>query len=181
MSKTVVLISDIELWCPDATLCEYADDTSSTITNKDLKTLQINCEEKVNELLTYMAVNRLSANDDKTKILVMKHGNSEDELTFNIGNFEVKESTNEKLLGMWVSNNLQWSKHIEELEDDLSFRLFTIRKLEQSFPKSLLIRLADAVFNSVLRYGLGIICPIRTNERDPTPKCMGSECCSTTF
>ena len=60
----------------------------------------------MNELLTYMAVNRLSAND-KTKILVMKHGNSEYELTFNIGNFEVKESTNEKLLGMWVSNNLQ--------------------------------------------------------------------------
>ena len=84
-----------------------------------------------------MAINRLSANHDKTKILVMKHGNIKDELTFKIGDIEVKESANEELLGMWVSNNLQWSKHIEELEDDLSFRLFTIRKLEQSFPKSL--------------------------------------------
>ena len=168
----LVLISDIELWCPDATLCGYADDTSCTITNKDLKTLQINCEEKVNNLLNYMAVNRLSANDDKTKILVMKHGNVEDELIFSIGNFEVKESIDEKLLGMWVSNNLQWSKHLEELEDDLSFRLYTIRKLEQSFPKSLLKRIADAIFNSVLRYGLAIFCPIRTNEGDPIPKCI---------
>ena len=64
----LVLISDIELWCPDEELCGYADDTSCTITNKDIKTLQINCEEKVGELLTYMAINRLSAND---KNLVM--------------------------------------------------------------------------------------------------------------
>ena len=38
--------------------------------------------------------------------------------------------------------------------------------------QSLYLRIADAVFNSVLRYGLGIFCPVRTNERDPNPKCI---------
>ena len=55
------------------------------------------------------------------------------------------------------------------MSDDLSFRLYTIRKLEQSFPKSLLIRIADAIFNSAIRYGLGIFCPIRRSESDPIP------------
>ena len=71
-----------------------------------------------------------------------------------------------------MSNNLQWSKHLEELEDDLSFRLYNIRKLEQSFPKSLLKRVADAIFNSAIRYGLGIFCPIRRFENDPIPTCI---------
>ena len=91
---------------------------------------------------------------------------------FEFGNAEVKESTNEKLLGLWVSNELNWTKHIEELEDELSFRLYTLRKLEQSIPKTLLKTVADGIFNSLLRYGLGIFCPVRITENEATPTCI---------
>ena len=67
----IILLSDIELWCPGATLCGYADDTSVTLTNENMNALKISCEEKVDDLLKYMAINKLSANDDKTKILVI--------------------------------------------------------------------------------------------------------------
>ena len=122
----IILLSDIELWCPGATLCGYADDTSVTITNQDMNRLKISCKDKVNDLLTYMAINKLSANDDKTKVLVMRHGKNKDQLTFKIGDHELKETQEEKLLGMRVSNELNWSKHIEELEDELRFRLYTL-------------------------------------------------------
>ena len=62
---------------------------------------------------------------------------------FTIGDTVVKESNEEKLLGVWVSNDLNWSKHIDELEDKL-------RRLEQSIPKSLLKKVADGIFNSIL-------------------------------
>ena len=68
-----------------------------------------------------------------------------------------------------MANNLNWSEHIEKLEDDLSFRLYTLRKLEQVLPKSLLKKVADGIFNSIIRYGLGIFCPIRTHASDPNP------------
>ena len=168
----IILLSDIELWCPGAELCGYADDTTCTVYDTDTNKLQDKCEQKVNELLTYMAINRLAANDDKTKILVMKHGRTENELTFKIGDAEVKESSNEKLLGVYVSNNLSWTDHIEKLEDDLSFRLYTLRKLEQILPKSLLKKVADGIFVSLIRYGLGIFCPIRTSTTDPNPTCI---------
>ena len=71
----IILLADIELWCPGAELCGYADDTTCTVYDTNINNLQDKCEEKVNQLLTYMAINRLAANDDKTKILVMKHGN----------------------------------------------------------------------------------------------------------
>ena len=44
----------------------------------------------------------------------------------------------------------------------------TLRKLEQSVPKSLLKKMADGI-SSLLWYGLGIFCPIRTKEADPIP------------
>ena len=63
------------------------------------KVVQEPSEEKVNTLLRYMAINKLACNDDKTHILVMKHGQvNTEELTFHIGDSEIKETTNEKLL-----------------------------------------------------------------------------------
>ena len=54
-----------------------------------------------------MAANKLSANDDKTHILVVrKDKNHPEELSFQAGNSTIKEKTSEKLLGMTVSNDL---------------------------------------------------------------------------
>ena len=101
-----------------------------------------------------MDINKLSANHDKTKILVMKHGREDTELSFQIGEFLIKESKNEKLLGMMVSNQLSWCDHISKLENELRFRLFTLRRIEQVVPKTLLKKVADGIFCSILRYGL---------------------------
>ena len=135
--------------------------------------LKDECENQVNKLLKYMAVNRLACNDDKTHILVIKHGQSESEdITFQIGNYKIKESTSEKLLGAWIKKDLSWSAHLKKLEDELSYRLFKLRRIEQVFPKSQLKKIADGIFNSVLRYELAIFCPIRISERDPNPTCI---------
>ena len=88
----LILIADMELYCTDATICSYADDTTVTVAVKNMNELREKCEEKVNSLLKYMAINKLACNDDKTHILVIKHGqNNNDDLTFRIGGFEIKE------------------------------------------------------------------------------------------
>ena len=38
------------------------------------------------------------------------------QLVFDIGEAKIEESKDEKLLGVWVSNELKWSKHLEQLE-----------------------------------------------------------------
>ena len=117
-----------------------------------------------------MAVNRLACNDDKPHILVMKYGqtNTED-IKFQIGSSEINETTSEKLLGAWIKNDLSWSTHLKKLEDELSYRLFKLRRIEQVFPRSLLKKIADGIFCSVLRYELAIFCPIRIKQNDPHP------------
>ena len=115
-------------------------------------------------------LNKLACNDDKTHILVIKHGKGEEEeMSFQIGDCLIKESTSEKLLGAWINNDLSWSTHIKKLEDELNYRMYKLRRIEQSLPKSLLIKVADAIFCSILRYELAIFCPIRLHTNDPNP------------
>ena len=97
----------------------------------------------------------------------MKHGLLKETLTFDIGEAKFEKSKDEKLLGVWVSNDLKWSKHIEKLESKLRSRLYSLRKMEQQVPKSLLIGIADSIFVSILRYALGLFCPIRIKPDDP--------------
>ena len=163
----IILISDMELYCPEAKLCGYADDTTVSVAAKSLDTVKDKCESAVNKLLVYMAINKLSCNDDKTHVLVMKHGQVDRTITFDIGKAKVKESKEEKLLGVWVSNDLKWSHHIEKLESNLRSRLYSLRKMEQSIPKSQLKDIADSIFGSILRYAIGLYCPIRIKESDP--------------
>ena len=118
-----------------------------------------------------MSINKLACNDDKTYILVIKHGQSEqeEELSFQIGGFQIKESTSEKLLGAWIKNDLSWTSHLKKLENELNYRLYKLRRIEQTLPKSLLKKVADAIFCSIIRYELAIFCPIRITPADPNP------------
>ena len=123
-----------------ATVCGYADDTSCTDSDKDIDAIKPKCEESVKGLLDYMAVNRLAANDDKTHILVVRCGKNEpdEKLTFQVGEKMIVERAHEKLLGIWVSNDLKWSHHLSVLESKLNHRLFTLRRIEQVVSRSLL-------------------------------------------
>ena len=55
----IILISDMELYCPEAQLCGYADDTSVTVEDKKLNIVKDKCESAVKKLLVYMAINKL--------------------------------------------------------------------------------------------------------------------------
>ena len=172
-SLFLVLISDIELYCPNAVLSGYADDTSCTIAVKNSEDLKEECEENVNSLLKYMAINKLACNDDKTHIIVIRHGQgNEEKFSFKVGEAEIKESISEKLLGAWINNDLSWTKHLKKLEDELNYRLYKLRRIEQVLPRSLLKKVADAIFCSVLRYELAIFCPIQILQTDPKPSCI---------
>ena len=120
-------MADVELWT-ESSLCGYADDTSSVTTDKTVEELVKKTEETVEELFKFMAVNRLVANDSKTKFCVVRKGQDHPEkVSFKIGNAEpIEKSEHEKLLGIWVSNDLKWSKHLENLAIDLNKRLFIL-------------------------------------------------------
>ena len=126
----IILIADMELYCPNAVLSGYADDTSCTVAVQNIEELKEECETSVNNLLQYMAINKLACNDDKTHIIVIKHGQGKEEekLTFKIGGAKIKESTSEKLLGAWIKNDLSWSTHIEKTRGSTKLQTIQVKK-----------------------------------------------------
>ena len=119
-----------------------------------------------------MSINRLKANDDKTAIVIVRKKKSDETLTVTIGNEEITEKKEEKLLGITIQSDLKWDNHIKNLTRKLNFRLFTLRRINEKLPKFLLKRVAEAIFMSHVRYGLPLYCPVKIDESDPTPGCL---------
>ena len=78
-----------------------------------------------------MANNKLVLNGDKTHLLIMaseknhrRHGNYG--ITLNTGTKIIEPQENEKLLGGFISSNLQWKENIRDNNKSL-FRILTSR------------------------------------------------------
>ena len=141
----------------------------ATISNTDKNILVEDCEKEAANIIKFMSANRLSANSDKTHIMIIRRKvkEDEDEIVINIGNDEIKESAQENLLGMIVDNDLSWKSHVKNLVKKLNFRLYTLRRLSHIIPRSMLKTVADGIFLSLIRYGLPVYCPLRLKENDP--------------
>jgi len=91
------------------------------------------------------------------------------DLSFNIAVKPIKQSTRKKSywdFGCQMTRNgsLTWKNWRRSL--------FTLLQVEQWITKSLLKKVAEGIFLSNLRYGLGIFCPLRIKEKDPQPSCL---------
>ena len=71
-----------------------------------------------------------------------------------------------KLLGMHLTDDLQWKTHIHKTMLALNSRLFLIKRLKNKIGLPSLKRVADSIFNSKLRYGIHLCGMVRTTDLD---------------
>ena len=85
-----------------------------------------------------------------------------------IGNSEVIQEHGAKLLGMHLTDDLQWKTHINKTITALNSRLFLIMRLKNKLGMQSLKRIADSIFNSKLRYGIQLCGKVRNLDSDPS-------------
>ena len=162
----IILIADIGEWS-EAYISGYADDTTTAVSNEDYNLMIQSCEKEASNILKYMAINRLAANEEKTHIMIVKRGaQSTQNHAVTIGDKEVKATETEKLLGIIVSDDLTWKPHIDRLVRDLNHRIFKLRILSNHIPRKHLKTVADGIFMSKLRYGLALFGPVKLKEQE---------------
>ena len=110
-------------------ICCYADDSTFTISGKDPQELTRVIAEKYQTISTYMNLNQLVLNSDKTHLLVMassqkhkKHDNFG--IFLDTGSEIVEPIDEERLLGAKISNNFLWNLHVRDDEFSM-FRSLT--------------------------------------------------------
>ena len=105
-------------------LCLYADDSTFTLSNRDAEELKEDINQKYQVIAQYMAKNKLILNSNKTHLMVMtsakKHSTHQNfGIVLDTGSETILPQSEEKLLGVVVSNSLTWNKHIRDSDKSL--------------------------------------------------------------
>ena len=85
----------------------------------------------------------------------------------NVGAENLVSTYSEKLLGLHINADFVWSTHIDKLSIELKKRIGLLRRIKKRVRKEKIVIIAEAIFNSVLRYGVAVFLK---NEENRKPK-----------
>ena len=146
----------------DADADAYADDTSITVTGKDVKEISEKMTENCQLVSTWMAGNKLKLNADKTHLMTVgtieRLRRQQSDVMVYMDGHQLTESPEqfETLLGCQVEPSLKWHVQINELLKKLKKRLTGLQNLRNIIPFKLRKQITGGIFNSVLSYCLPV-------------------------
>ena len=100
-----------------------------------------------------------------------------DPITIKIGSDKIVAEKSAKLLGVSMDCNQKWKSQIQGIGgviSKLNSRLFLVRRLSRAISKDRLIRIADSLYTSVIRYGVQLYGRVRITNLDPTDSIIDS-------
>ena len=120
-----VYICDIFFDIIECDTASYADDNTPYNSDFSLDNVIINLEKSTNSLLNWFRENHMKANADKCHLLV----SSNESCTAKIEDFSIKNSTEEKLLGVKFDSNLSFENHVTSLCKKASQKLHALARI----------------------------------------------------
>ena len=165
----IIYVADLEDWLIHSSASTYADDTETSVTGQDIKTIITQLEEDAERVLKFMASNGLVANPKKTSLLFINLKNTQVPIQIKVGTEVVCQEEHAKLLGMSFSSDQKWKTHLSGkggVIAALNQRLFLIKRLKNHPDINCLKKVAESTFISKLRYGLQLLGKVRSNQED---------------
>ncbi len=133
----------------------YADDTTLLLSNNNIDRLFACINQELELVSNWFHDNRLSINLLKCNYLLFTNAYANNQvITLNNCQLERKSST--KFLGIIIDDKLSWHDHINSLIVKLSRDVALLRVASHCLPKSCLLTLYYAFFQSHLSYGVHI-------------------------
>ena len=113
----------------------YADDTSISIAANNLPELELTLNTKLANLHEWLNVNKLSLNIAKTELIMLIGSRQRlattigHSVTAQIGGHEIDRVPHTKSLGIYIDQNLSWSKHVNETAKIVSSGIGALKRL----------------------------------------------------
>ena len=120
-----VYICDLFFDIIECNIVSYADDNTPYNFDFSLDNVISNLEKSTNSLLNWFRENHMKANTDKFHLLV----SSNESCTAKIEDFSIKNSTEEKLLGVNFDSNLSFENHVTSLCRKASQKLHALARM----------------------------------------------------
>lgn len=145
-------INDLRVSSPQIQMWKFADDT--TVSEVIPKGQPSKIQQSMDEISLWSTNNLFQINGTKCKELTITF--RKDDLDYDaikIQNNEVDKTSEAKILGLTITDNLKWNSHIDEIVKKSSKRIYLLKQLKLSgVESSALIRFYCACIRSVLEY-----------------------------
>ena len=114
-----------------------------------------NTQTQANNVIDYFSLNDLCNNSDKAGLLYNSNGKGET-VELEIGGQKIISKKSEKLLGLNISSDFNWKVHCEKLASQLNQKVGLLRRMRHRVPTKEILIIAEAIFNSKIRYGCSV-------------------------
>lgn len=133
----LIYINDFDLCLSYCSADMYADDTTFHVSGKSTEELSVKLSEDLKNIQKWCNDNKMVVNVDKTKSLLIcpkqkqRTLSETDTLNAYFDGNRLKETQQEKLLGVRVDSNLTWQDQIDYVCKTVSTRLALLRRIKQ--------------------------------------------------
>ena len=121
-----ILLCDLFVHLKDINFASYADDNTPYPEHESIDQVIPRLEETAKSLSKWFSDNQMKANPGKCHLLL---NNSCKKNKINVGEFEIESSTQEKLLGITIDNNLNFASHVENLCKNASRKVHALARI----------------------------------------------------
>ncbi len=123
-----IYLSDLFLSVSDTNISNYADDNSPYACKTNIDDVITQLQEDSNKLLQWFSHNSLKANPDKFHLIL---NDSNENLSINVGQYEIHNSQSEKLLGVTIDNKLTFNDHVAGLCKKATKKLHALTRVSR--------------------------------------------------
>ena len=167
----IIYISDLDLWINDGKAIGFADDYGITAKAKSEDELINKAQKELESVNQFMLSNKLQVNPTKSELMVTAPTKkSRNLVSLKLNDCEIQEQKSVKVLGVTITNDLNWKTHVENLCNNISTRIGLLYRLKSKLNEKQLQVLADGLIISQIRYCLSVFSKVRLEESEP--KCV---------
>ena len=128
-----MFINDIFFLLNETEICNYADDTTIYCSHQELQKVTTRLENDTANLSTWLAGKFMKLNEEKCHLLVF--GEKDTKVSIKAGSSVLKESNEEKLLGVIIDRKLNFKQHLFTVCNKASQKLHALPRASMYMPK----------------------------------------------
>ena len=136
----LLFINDLPLYTCNVFTDLYADDTTLYFVHPSQDVIEQNLQTALNELQIWCKNNGMVLNSAKTKVMFVTTNQKRqrlvnDNLELFYNDDALHTITNDKILGVFVDNNLTWSKHVKHISKKIASNIWLLSKIKAFLSK----------------------------------------------
>ena len=138
----LIFINDLPLGLETTVISTdlYADDTTVCDIQTNMQTLERNLQNSFLLLNKWCRENGMAINTDKTKVMLItsrqkRYNLKNTDLSLNFKGADLKLTSNEKVLGVHIDENLLWNGHFQYISKKISSHLWLLSQIKSFLSK----------------------------------------------